>query len=237
MELKNFFKKDKNDPQSRKRFLITDLEKNSASAEQFRTLRTNMQFIQIDTRLKTIVVTSSYPSEGKSTIAANLSIVLAQQEKKVLLIDTDLRKPSVHYSFKLSNSTGFTNVVTNQTGLKSAVKRSSTPNLSILSSGPLPPNPSELLGSNRMKRFVEEAKKQYDYIIFDAPPVNAVTDGLILSSIVDGTILVVRHSNTEIDAAKKAVSSIKKVEGNLLGAVLNDCPVTAHHYSHYYDKE
>ncbi|PTL40233.1 CpsD/CapB family tyrosine-protein kinase [Alkalicoccus saliphilus] len=221
----------------KKRFLLTELEKHSPTAEQFRTLRTNMQFIQIDKRLKTIVVTSPLPGEGKSTTAANLSIVLAQQEKRVLLIDTDLRKPSVHHTFKLSNSTGFTNVVTNQVGIKNAVKRTSLANLFILTSGPLPPNPSELLASNRMKRFLEEIKKQYDYIIFDAPPVNAVTDGLILASYVDGTILVIRNGKTEIDPAKKAVNAVKKVEGNLLGAVLNDCPEVNSHYSYYYEKE
>jgi capsular exopolysaccharide synthesis family protein len=229
-------RKFKNDKNLRKRFLLTTLENRSPAAEQFRTLRTNMQFIQIDKRLKTLVVTSPLPGEGKSTIAANLSIVLAQQESRVLLIDTDLRKPSVHYTFEIPNNIGFTNVVTNQAGITNAVKRTFNPNLSVLSSGPLPPNPSELLASKRMKRFIEEAKKQYDYIVFDAPPVNAVTDGLILSSMVDGTILVIRNGKTEIEQAKKAVSSINKVEGNLLGAVLNDCPVTDNPYSYYYEQ-
>ncbi|WP_147802485.1 CpsD/CapB family tyrosine-protein kinase [Alkalicoccus halolimnae] len=229
-------RKFKNDKNSRKRFLLTTLENRSPAAEQFRTLRTNMQFMQIDRKLKTLVVTSPLPGEGKSTIAANLSIVLAQQESKVLLIDTDLRKPSVHYTFEISNNIGFTNVVTNQAGIKNAVKRTFNPNLSVLTSGPLPPNPSELLASNRMKRFIEEAKKQYDYIVFDAPPVNAVTDGLILSSMVDGTMLVIRNGKTEIEQAKKAVGSIQKVEGNLLGAVLNDCPVKDTPYSYYYEE-
>ncbi len=233
MALKRF----QSDTNSKKRFLLTELEKHSPIAEQFRTLRTNMQFIQIDKQLKTIIVTSPLPEEGKSTTAANLSIVLSQQEKKVLLIDADLRKPSVHHTFKLSNSTGFTNVVTNQVGIKSAVKRTSLANLFILTSGPLPPNPSELLASNRMKRLLEEIKKQYDYVIFDAPPVNAVTDGLILSSYVDGTILVIRNGKTELESARKAVNAVKKVEGNLLGAVLNDCPAASNHYSYYYEKE
>jgi capsular exopolysaccharide synthesis family protein len=230
-------KKFNNSTKSRKRFLLTDFKKYSPTAEQFRTLRTNMQFVQIDKRLKTFVVTSSVPEEGKSTIAANLSIVLAQQENKVLLIDTDLRKPSVHYTFEISNNTGFTNVVTNQMGITNAVKRTSHSNLTVLSSGPLPPNPSELLASKRMKRFIDEVKKHYDYVIFDAPPVNAVTDGLILSSMVDGTILVIRNGKTEIEQAKKAVNSIRKVEGNLLGAVLNDCPVTGKPYSNYYEQK
>jgi capsular exopolysaccharide synthesis family protein len=229
-------RKFKNNKELKKGFILTDMEKNDVIAEQFRTLRTNMQFIQIDKRLKTLVITSPRSGEGKSTTAANLSIVLAQQEKKVLLIDTDLRKPSVHHMFNLTNGTGFTNVVTNQAGIKNTANRTSISNLVVLTSGPLPPNPSELLASNRMKRFLEDIKKQYDYVIFDTPPINEVTDGLILSSYVDGTILVIRNGKTEIEIAKKAVNAVKKVEGNLLGAVLNDCPNKKLHYSNYYEK-
>ncbi|WP_147802797.1 CpsD/CapB family tyrosine-protein kinase [Alkalicoccus halolimnae] len=218
----------------KQRALITELDKRSPIAEQFRTLRTNIQFASIDKKLKTILVTSSSPGEGKSTTAANLSIVLSQLGSNVLLVDADLRKPTVHFSFQVSNQTGLTNVVTGQAPLQATVAETAIANLDVLSSGPVPPNPSELLGSSKMKMFVEEASGLYDYIIFDTPPVNAVTDPQILAGLLDGTVLVIRSGRTEEEQAKKAVASLKKVEANLLGAVLNDRVLEESHNYDYY---
>lgn len=218
----------------KQRALITEFDKRSPISEQYRTLRTNIQFASVDKKIQTIMVTSSSPGEGKSTTVANLSIVLAQQENRVLLVDTDLRKPTVHFTFQVPNQAGFTNVVTNQASLKNTIFNTSIERLDVLPSGPLPPNPSELLGSKRMKTFVEEVIKEYDYVIFDAPPVNAVTDPQILAGIVDGTVLVIRSGKTEEEHAKKAVDSLKKVDANLLGAVLNDRAMEDSQYYYYY---
>lgn len=233
MGLKKPLKKEISDQQ---RALITEFDKRSPISEQFRTLRTNIQFASVDKKIKTIMVTSSSPAEGKSTVVANLSIVLAQQENKVLLVDTDLRKPTVHFSFQLPNQAGFTNVLTLQSRLEEMVFHTSIAHLDILPSGPLPPNPSEMLASNKMKEFMREAEKKYDYVIFDTPPLNAVTDPQIISSLVEGVILVVRSGKTEAEKAVKAVSSLKKMNANLLGAVLNDCPIKDSPYYHYYQE-
>jgi capsular exopolysaccharide synthesis family protein len=227
-------KKKQTAPVDKQRMLITEFEKRSPISEQFRTLRTNIQFASVDRKLKTIAVTSSATGEGKSTAVANLSIVLAQQDNKVLLVDTDLRKPTVHFSFQLSNLTGFTNVVTGQTSLADGVVQTGIDNLDVLPSGPLPPNPSELLASERMKAFVSEASRHYDYVIFDTPPVNIVTDAQIVTGLVDGTVFVIRSGQTEEEEAVKAVESLKKVEAKILGVVLNDRSMEDSQYYYYY---
>ncbi|PTL37913.1 CpsD/CapB family tyrosine-protein kinase [Alkalicoccus saliphilus] len=227
-------KNKKTEMSDKQRALITEFDKRSPISEQFRTLRTNIQFASVDRQLKTIMVTSSSPGEGKSTTVANLSIVLAQQGNKILLVYTDLRKPTVHFSFQVPNQIGFTNVVTGQALLSAAVFQTSIENVDVLPSGPIPPNPSELLGSKKMKAFMEDVSKKYDYVIFDAPPVNAVTDPQILSGLVDGTVLVIRSGKTEEEHAQKAVDSLKKVEANILGAVLNDRSMEESQYYYYY---
>lgn len=233
MALNNPFKKEKPDQQ---RALMTEFERRSPISEQFRTLRTNIQFASVDKAIKTIMVTSSSPGEGKSTIAANLSIVLAQQENRVLLVDTDLRKPTVHYSFQMPNQEGFTNVLTKKASLEDMVFHTSIQNLDVLPSGPLPPNPSEMLASQTMKELVVQITGFYDYIIFDAPPLNAVTDPQILSKLVDGVVLVVRSGKTEEHQVKKALDLLHKVDANILGAMLNDCPIKDAPYYHYYEE-
>ncbi|SDO06102.1 CpsD/CapB family tyrosine-protein kinase [Alkalicoccus daliensis] len=227
-------KANKQEMSDKQRALITEFDKRSPISEQYRTLRTNIQFASVDKEIKTLMVTSSSPGEGKSTTVANLSIVLAQQDNKVLLVDTDLRKPTVHFSFQVPNQAGFTNVVTNKASLEDSVFETSIERLDVLPSGPLPPNPSELLGSARMKKFVRDATAVYDYVIFDAPPVNAVTDPQIIAGLVDGTILVVRSGQTEEEHAQKAVESLRKVDANILGAVLNDRAMEESQYYYYY---
>ena len=215
------------------RHLIAQLNPRSPITEQYRTLRTNLQFSAIDQPLDAILVTSSNPSEGKSITAANLSIVYAQSGKKILLIDGDMRKPTVHYTFRMNNLRGLSNVLIGDCALEDAVSSASIDNLDVMTSGPIPPNPAELLGSKGMVALLEHAKTLYDIIIIDSPPTLAVTDSQILSQIVDGTLLVVRSKQTEYEGAKKAAEALQQGNGRVLGTVLNDTEKT-HGNSYYY---
>ncbi|MBU5436772.1 CpsD/CapB family tyrosine-protein kinase [Tissierella sp. MSJ-40] len=221
--------------------LITQTNPKSPVSEAFRTLRTNIQFSNIDKDIKTIVVTSSSPSEGKSTIAANLANTIAQGEKKVLLIDCDLRKPRVHKVFGLSNLEGLTNVIVGEKKLSEVVHNSEElKDLYIVSSGPIPPNPAELLGSKRMKDFLDSIKEEYDMVILDTPPIGLVTDSAVLSTIVDGTILVTAVGQTDVEVVKRAKELLEKVNANIIGVILNKVPTEGrgyykYHYYQYYN--
>ncbi|WP_144631394.1 CpsD/CapB family tyrosine-protein kinase [Priestia megaterium] len=217
-----------------KRRLLAHNSPKDPVAEQYRTIRTNIQFSNVDQDIKTIVLTSSGAEEGKSTTSANLATVYAQQGLKVLLIDADLRKPTGHYTFRLENHIGLTNVLTRQSTLAQAVQESEIPHLSVLTSGPIPPNPSELLASAQMTELLKEMKKQFDMIIFDTPPILAVADAQILANQVDGTILVVSSGKTEKDAALKSKELLSNAKGKLLGVVLNNRKVEEGNYYYYY---
>ncbi|GAB1790256.1 CpsD/CapB family tyrosine-protein kinase [Priestia megaterium] len=217
-----------------KRRLLAHNSPKDPVAEQYRTIRTNIQFSNVDQDIKTIVVTSSGAEEGKSTTASNLATVYAQQGLNVLLIDADLRKPTGHYTFRLENHIGLTNVLTRQSTLAQAVQESEIPHLSVLTSGPIPPNPSELLASAQMAELLKEMKKQFDMIIFDTPPILAVADAQILANQVDGTILVVSSGKTEKDAALKSKELLSNAQGKLLGVVLNNRKVEEGNYYYYY---
>lgn len=206
----------------------------SPIAEQYRTVRTNIQFSSLDREIKTIMITSSGPGEGKSTTAANLAVTFAQLEKKVLLVDADLRKPTVHHTFRVNNLFGFTTVLTKQRSLETAIVQTEEPYLYVLTSGPIPPNPAELLSSAWMKEFIEEAKEMFDYVIFDTPPVLAVTDPQILANQCDGTVMVVFSGQTDIESAKKAKELLQTAKGKLLGVVLNNKSVQKGDYYSYY---
>nr|WP_282154650.1 CpsD/CapB family tyrosine-protein kinase [Cytobacillus gottheilii] len=205
-----------------KRKLITKNDPKSPIAEQYRTIRTNIQFSAIDQEIRTILVTSSGPGEGKSTTVANLAVVFAQQGKRVLLVDADLRKPTVHYTFNTLNTTGLTNVLTNQMSLMEAVKANDEKNLYILPCGPIPPNPSELLGSKAMTRVMDEALNEFDIILFDTPPVLAVTDAQILANKCEGTIIVVGSGKTEKEQLLKSKEMLTAAQAKILGVVLNN---------------
>ena len=161
------------------------------------------------------MVTSPEPSDGKSTTAANLAIVLAQQGKQVLLVDTDLRKPSVHYTFNVSNMIGLTSVLTKKFSLDRAILKTNVPNLEILTSGPIPPNPSELLNSNAMEIVVAQMNNIFDFIVFDTPPVLAVTDPQIIASKCDGVIMVIASGKTNKDRAMEAKILLEKVPDSI----------------------
>jgi protein-tyrosine kinase len=219
--------------QKMERNLITLDDPKSPISEQYRTIRTNIQFSFIDETMRSLMITSSSPSEGKSTTAANLAIVFAQQGKKVLLIDADLRKPTVHYTFRLNNYTGLTSVLTRSSSLLSACQETNVENLYVLTSGPIPPNPAELLSSKMMDNCLQELYETFDLIIFDTPPVLAVTDAQILANKCDGTILVVASGKTEIDAAVKAKELLTAANAKLLGVVLNQRKLREGHYYYY----
>ncbi|MGG6433224.1 CpsD/CapB family tyrosine-protein kinase [Anoxybacillus sp. D401a] len=216
------------------RSLITKTNPKSPISEQYRTIRTNILFSVVDRPLRSLMVTSSAPAEGKSTTVANLAVVFAQQGKKVLLVDADLRKPTVHYTFRKDNHVGVTNVLTKQAPFQTAVKETDVDNLFVLTSGPIPPNPAELLGSSAMEELLAEAYKQFDLVLFDTPPVLAVTDAQILANQCDGTILVVHSGKTEIEAAQKAKELLINAKGKLLGVVLNQKKQKESSYYYYY---
>lgn len=216
------------------RKLITKYNPKSPISEQYRTIRTNIQFSAVDKDIQTILVTSSGPGEGKSTTTANLAVVFAQQGKKVLLIDADMRKPTVHYTFGLTNILGLTNVLTRQSELDEAINRTDLDTLDVLTSGPIPPNPAELLSSKALQQLLQKAKGIYDIIIFDTPPVLAVTDAQLLANQCDGTILVVYSGKTEIESAKKAKEMLVAAKAKLLGVVLNNKKMEKTDYYYYY---
>jgi capsular exopolysaccharide synthesis family protein len=227
-------RKRNNTTTSNKRKLISAIDPKSPISEQYRTIRTNIQFSAIDNDIKSIMTTSTGPGEGKSTTVSNLAVVFAQQGKKVLLVDADLRKPTVHYTFNLTNTIGFSNVLTRQAVLTEAVKDTKIENLSILTSGPIPPNPAELLGSKMMMQFFEDAYNMFDIVLFDTPPVLAVTDAQILANKCDGTILVVSSGKTERDLLVKSKELLQSANAKLLGVVLNNKDIKSTNYYYYY---
>ncbi|MYL30769.1 MULTISPECIES: CpsD/CapB family tyrosine-protein kinase [Halobacillus] len=219
---------------TRARNLVTKENPKSPIAEQFRTIRTNLQFASVDADLQTMVVTSPNPSEGKSVTTANTAVVFAQQGKKTLLVDADLRKPTIHYTFRVPNTAGLSNYLIGAQRIEDIVNPTDLNKLDVLTCGPIPPNPSELLGSKKMQEFIEEAKQTYDMIIFDTPPVHAVTDSQVLSNFVDGVLLVVRSKQTDKESALKAKEQLEQSQVNLLGVVLNDQDVKSSNYYYYY---
>lgn len=203
------------------RSIVANINPKSPSAEAYRILRTNIQFTNVDKTIKSIVITSPGPGEGKSTIIVNLAVAMAHNNKKVLLVDTDLRKPNVHTFFGLDNSTGITNILSEDIEYTKVIQHTDIGKLYILASGPIPPNPSELLGSHKIKLLLNEVKEEYDIVLFDSPPVCFVTDAAVLSTIVDGVILVCASGQTTIENAKSAKALLNKVNANILGVVLN----------------
>lgn len=215
---------------------IVDKKPKSITAEAYRTLRTNIQYSSFDKEVRVIVVTSSEAGEGKSTTAGNLAISFSQAQKKTIMIDCDLRKPSLHKKFRISNMVGLSDLLKGKESLKEAVHQYND-YLDILTSGKVPPNPSEMLGSRSMENLIERLKNEYDMIIIDSAPLQAVTDAQILSRKADGTILVVRAEKTKRDSVMQAKELLQKVDANILGVVLNGVENIRKKYYYYYGTE
>lgn len=202
--------------------------------EQYRQIRTSIQFSSVDKTIKSIMLASAQSGEGKSTTASNLAIVLAQQGNQVLLVDADLRKPSIHYAFRVSNIDGLTNVLTKEVELDSAIKQTDIHNLSLLTSGSKPPNPSEILSSNSMETLMGRLKEMFDFVIYDTPPALAVTDSQVLANKCDGVILVVASGKTNKDLALKSLDVLKQARAHILGAVVNGIELSKKEYYREY---
>lgn len=216
--------------------LITISNPRSPIAEAYRTLRTNLEFSNLDKSLRTLLVTSAGAEEGKSTTLANLAVTIAQSGKRVVLVDADLRRPTQHQIFGLKNNAGLSDMVRDDALLaQPPLQESGVQNLKVLTSGQLPPNPAEILGSKRMSEIVAALLEHADMLLFDAPPLLAVTDAAVLSSKVDGVLLVVSAGKTKRESAKKAQMQLEKINARILGAVVNN--VKAEKGAQYYYAE
>ncbi len=214
--------------------LITRFSPKSPISESYRSLRTNVQFSDIDRPKRVILITSSASKEGKSTTAVNFAVTLAQMGSKVLLVDSDLRRPSLHGFFSLDKTYGLSNLLIGSLKLADVIKKTPVEKLDVITSGDVPPNPAELVSSNAMKDFIDEARAQYQYIVIDSPPVIAVTDAAVLATRVDGVMLVVSSGYTHKRDVSRAVALLKNVKASMLGVVLNNLDIKRIYGSYYY---
>lgn len=228
-----------------KKELITFRNPKSPISETFRTLRTNIQFMNINRKLKSILITSTLPGEGKSWVASNLAITFAQAEKKVILIDADMRKGRQYSIFGISPRPGLANYLAasdknaDLIDMEKYVQKTEIDGMYVISAGNVPPNPSELLIAPQMQRLLDRLSTQFDIIIVDAPPCELVTDAVILSRMVDSTVIVTAHKFTKKASLQKTIKSIKNVGGKIAGVVLNKVPIDAKKYekSYYYGSQ
>lgn len=219
--------------------LIVNENPKSPISEAFRTIRTNIQFTSIDDDIRIITATSAMAGEGKTTTISNLATAFAQTGKRVILVDADLRKPAVHKMFKLPNLRGLTNAIIHEQDMDELIFNTEVKNLFVLPAGPVPPNPSELLGSKSMKAVLENLSEKFDYIFIDAPPVAIVTDAAIIANVSHGVIIVSVSGKTDIKSIQYAKKLLSNVNANILGVVLNKVPTDKnstykyHHYGYY----
>ncbi|MFB5926327.1 CpsD/CapB family tyrosine-protein kinase [Latilactobacillus sakei subsp. sakei] len=220
--------------------LITLTDPTSVIAEQFRTVRTNIQFSSIDQKLRSVVFTSAGPLQGKSTVSANVAVTWADQGVDVLLVDADMRRPTVHQTFQVPNKRGLTSLLTEETfDLTNTIQKTPVEHLFVLPCGDVPPNPSELLNTKKMDKLIQELTKHFDLVIFDVSPVISVTDAQILASKVDGTILVVPQGIVEKGSVAKAKELLEVVNARILGTIMNRVKAenTGGYYGGYYGTE
>ncbi len=203
--------------------LITLTDPRSPISEAYRTLRTNLSFSSLDNPIRTLVVTSPAPDEGKSTTVANLAVTMAQGGRKTILVDCDLRRPSLHKIFNLQVEPGLTNLLLDDQS-EAALQQTEVEGLLLLASGPLPPNPADLLGSQKIDRIIAMLAEKADIVLFDAPPVIAVTDATVLGAKVDGVLMVISAGKTRRDHAQRAKEMLEKANVRIIGAALTNAP-------------
>lgn len=216
--------------------LIAYFQPRSSQAEAFRQLRTAIQFYDLDHPVRSVLVTSTGPDEGKSSTVANLAITLAQAGHKVALVDCDLRHPSLHHLFGIENSSGLASLFLEGSSLEGVLRESGVPDLRVLPGGPLPPNPAELLGSTRMEEILVSLRATAEYVLLDTPPVVPVTDAAVLAPHVDGVLLVLKAGKTKREMAQRAKALLEKAHARLLGVVLNNAKLDAGIKSYYADQ-
>ncbi|MBN1815452.1 MAG: CpsD/CapB family tyrosine-protein kinase [Anaerolineae bacterium] len=205
--------------------LITLTDPRHPAAEAYRRLRTNLTFTALDRPIETLIVTSAAPGEDKSIVLANLAVTLAQSERRTILVDADLRRPGLHEVFGAANERGLTSMIVEETTLDDPpLVDVGVDNLWLLPSGPLPPNPADILGSRKMEQVIAALKARADVVLFDAPPVVSVTDAAVLGTKVDGVLLVVCAGRTRREHAQRAKELLERVHVRIVGAVLNDAP-------------
>jgi len=220
-------------PREVDRHIFVNARPRSNAAECLRSIRTNVLFRTPQRKFRTLLITSAAPREGKSFISSNLSTIIAMTGSRVLLIDADLRRPSLHKRFGLTNSVGLSNLLTGETGLEGIVQHTHVEGLDVVPAGPIPPNPGELLGGGRMQRIINTVRN-YDMVIVDSPPVNVVADARVLSSVVDGVVLVVEANRTSRNFVKQASMHLSEMKANVLGAVVNKLDIRRAGYGYYY---
>lgn len=216
------------------RKLFSHIRPKSAIAESFRTLRTNITFSNVGGANKTILVTSPSPEDGKSTVTSNLAVVMAQAQSRVLLVDCDLRKPVMHSYFSIDKVSGLTNLLAQGLDPAEVISSTEVDGLSLITSGPIPPNPSELLGSAKMGEFLAWAREEYDVVLLDTPPVIAVTDAVLLAPQVDNVLLVLKPGHSRIDMAREASERLQTAGAKNIGVVLNEARMQGAGYHNYY---
>lgn len=218
---------------------ITSLEKPQSNiSEAYRTIRTGIEFSNLDKDLKIICITSSKKDEGKTTVLSNLGVSFAKIDKKVLLIDADLRNPSISKMFDTSNTQGLMDILLGKRNIQDCVKKTKQENLYILTGGTIPPNPAEVLSSKKMNEFIESIKDEYDYIFIDSPPVGVVSDASIISAYSDGVIFVVGANEVDSNLAKIAKERLDSVKANIVGVILNKfkTDTNSEYYNYYYNE-
>ncbi len=212
---------------------IVKQDHRSPIAESYRKIAANIEFANIDNNIKTIMGTSSLASEGKTTTISNIACVMTDTKKKILIIDLDLRKPALHKQFKISNKLGITDLLINKDDYKNYINNV-YPGLDIITSGKVPSNPSEIVNSKAIRDIIEEISSDYDYIFLDTPPIVLVSDPLTIATFSDAVIITIAYSETEKDVARKTIDSLRRVNANIIGTVLNKVPITNHN-KYYYD--
>ena len=218
---------------------ITSLEKPQSNiSEAYRTIRTGIEFSNLDKDLKIICITSSKKDEGKTTVLSNLGVSFAKIDKKVLLIDADLRNPSISKMFDTSNTQGLMDILLGKKNIQDCVKKTKQENLYILTGGTIPPNPAEVLSSKKMSEFIESIKDEYDYIFIDSPPVGIISDASIISAYSDGVIFVVGANEVDSNLAKIAKERLDSVKANIVGVILNKfkTDTNSEYYNYYYNE-